>query len=364
MAMGFVGLHAQLSDRAIANMFILGFEGKRLTAHSPIVKDICEKGLGGVILFGKNITSPSQLKALTAQLSQCPHKPLIAVDQEGGTVRRIRFGQDYPRAAYVARMGTKQAKKTYEAMAQELHRLGINYNLAPVADLSINPQNYIITKLGRSYGPNPKTVRAYNTAFIKAMHTHRVLTSLKHFPGHGSSHGDTHKGFVDVTQTWNPVELEPFRNKAADSVMIAHVVNNRIGDSGVPASLSPKAIRSLRRLNPNVVAITDDLQMGAIRKHYALRDTLRRAINAGNDLLLFGNQLSARNKVTTTQLISLIRQMVSSREIDAAMIHKANRRIKTMRRRIGLKDGALRSTHGKTHSISTHHISQDDGMTF
>jgi beta-N-acetylhexosaminidase len=317
-----------------------------------------------VILFGKNIADATQLVALTRRLSGCAHKPLIAVDQEGGTVRRIRFGQDYPRAAYVAHMGTKRAEKIYAAMARQLHRLGINYNLAPVADLAINPKNYIITKLGRSYGRDPKIVRAYDTAFIRAMHRYGVLTALKHFPGHGSSRGDTHQGFVDVSRTWQKSEREPFRNAAADSVMVAHVVNDRIGDPGIPASLSPKAIRALRRLNPKVVVITDDLQMGAIRKHYSLRDTLRRAINAGNDLLLFGNQLNARNKVTAAQLISLIRQMVSSGEIDAAMIRKANRRIRAMRRRIGLRDGALRSAHPHAHSASAHHITQDDGTAF
>jgi beta-N-acetylhexosaminidase len=195
-------------------------------------------------------------------------------------------------------------------MAQELRNMGINYNLAPVADLSINPKNYIIAQLGRSYGTNPANVMSFNSAFIRAMHRHRVLTSLKHFPGHGSSKGDTHQGFVDVTQTWHPKELEPFKNTQADSIMVAHVVNNRIGDLGIPASLSPKAIQTLRKHNRHAVVITDDLQMGAIRKHYSLQDTIRRAINAGDDILLFGNQLSHKHKVTTHQLIKIVRKLL------------------------------------------------------
>jgi beta-N-acetylhexosaminidase len=326
---------AGVSDQQIAQMFVLGFEGRHLTRSSSIVKDVCDRGLGGVILFKKNVQDRSQLRALTAQLSQCKHWPLIAVDQEGGKVRRIRFGRDYPRAEEAVRMGTRRAAAMYDAMAQELHDLGINYNLAPVADLATNPQNYIIAKLGRSYGRDPGTVTTYDTLFIRAMHRHKIATALKHFPGHGSSRGDTHQGFVDVTQTWSPRELEPFWNSRADSVMIAHVGNDRIGDPGIPASLSPRAIRTLRRRHPHVVAITDDLQMGAIRKHYSLKETLRRAINAGNDLLLFGNQLSRDHRVTLTQLTGIVRQLIASGQVRPAMIQAANRRIARLRRTIG-----------------------------
>jgi len=332
---------AAVSDRQIANMFVLGFDGKKLSGQSPVVKDICERGLGGVILFGKNVASPTQLKALTAQLNRCPHKPLIAVDQEGGKVRRIRFGQEYPRASQVGRMGTRAAGKLYDGMGSELQRLGINYNLAPVADLDMEPRNYIIHKLGRSYGADPRNVAAFDTAFIRAMHHHRILTSLKHYPGHGSSLGDTHKGFVDVTKQWQPKELEPFTNSAADSVMIAHVVNRQIDPSGRPMSLSRTAITRLRRRNPQVVAITDDLQMGAIRKHYTLEQTLALAIGAGNDLLLFGNQLTKKEKVSTAQLIGIVRSLIRQGRIDERSIIRANRRIARMRSRIGLQDGEV-----------------------
>jgi beta-N-acetylhexosaminidase len=205
-----------------------------------------------------------------------------------------------------------------------------------VADLSVNPRNYIIAKLGRSFGSDPAQVKRFNSVFIRAMRKHGVLTSLKHFPGHGSSKGDTHQGFVDVSKTWSTKELEPFWNTKATSVMIAHVVNNRIGDPGVPASLSRKAIQTLRRKNPNIVAITDDLQMGAIRKHYSLKETIRRAINAGNDILLFGNQLSRKDKVTTPQLVRIVKTLIASGAIHPSRIRAANRRIRMMRSKIGL----------------------------
>jgi len=329
---------AAVRDRQIANMFILGFDGKKLTPKSPIVRDVCERGLGGVILFGKNIVSPSQVRALTAQLRQCAHRPLIAVDQEGGKVRRIRFGQEYARAAQVGQMGPRAAEKVYDRMARELSALGINYNLAPVADLDIQSRNYIIHKLGRSYGSDPKQVIAYNRVFIQAMRRHRILTALKHFPGHGSSLGDTHNGFVDVTHDWREIELKPFGNTAADSVMVAHVFNRRI-DTNYPASLSQRTIGLLRgKLGFGGVVITDDLQMGAIRKHYSLEQTVALAVNAGNDLLLFGNQLTKKKKVTTAQLVGIVRKLLREGRIDEQSILQANRRIARMRERIALRD--------------------------
>ncbi len=337
---------AKVTDREIANMFMLGFEGKSLSASSSIVRDVCERGLGGVILFKKNIGTASQLRALTHQLSSCRHKPLIATDQEGGKVRRIRYGYDYPRASQVARGGTAYAKKLYNKMGAELHRLGINFNLGPVADLDIEPKNYIIHKLGRSYGSDPRTVHSFNSVFIGAMHRNHVLTSLKHYPGHGSSLGDTHRRFVDVSKTWSPKELEPFKNPMADSVMVAHVVNSQITEPGRPASLSSRAIRKLRRSSHSVVVITDDLQMGAIRKYYTTLQTLRMAINAGDDILLFGNQLTKKHKVNTRQLIGMVRQLLGEKKISEASIKNANHRINRMRKKIGLPE---------VHSVSKHH---------
>ena len=330
---------ARVSDAQIAQMFMVGFDGKTLSRQSTIVRDVCARGLGGVILFKKNIGTPQQLSALTRQLNHCAYKPLIATDQEGGKVRRVRFGHDYPRASQIGRMGTTKAKGVYGQMAKELHAYGINYNLAPVADLDIEPRNYIIHKLGRSYGSHPDNVKSFNTTFIKAMHRHHVLTSLKHFPGHGSSLGDTHQGFVDVSKQWKRAELEPFKNAQADSVMVAHVVCDPITEPGRPASLSPKAIAKLHRINPRAVVITDDLQMGAIRKSYgSLAQVIRLAINAGDDLLLFGNQLTQKNKVTTRQLIQIVRRLIAERKVSEGKIRAANRRIASMRRKIGLRN--------------------------
>ena len=226
-------------------------------------------------------------------------------------------------------------------MARELRSVGINFNLAPVADMAVNRQNRVIYKLGRSYGSRADRVALFDKVFINAMHRQKILTSLKHFPGHGSSLKDSHKGFVDISQTWSKKELEPFRqvirSGKADSVMVAHVFNRNI-DKRYPASLSRNTVNGLLRgkLGYQGVVITDDLQMYAISKHYSLRETIRLAINAGVDILLFGNQLDPKHEVSIQKLVSIVKSLLSKGEIRQESIERANRRIDTMKSKIGL----------------------------
>ena len=166
-----------------------------------------------------------------------------------------------------------------------------------------------------------------------------VLTSLKHFPGHGSSLGDTLKGFVDVTKLWKPTELEPYelltRRGAIDTVMVAHVFNGRI-DSKYPATLSAKTVNGLLRqkIGFEGVVITDDLQMGAINKKYGLKNTIKLAIGAGNDILLFGNQLSTKSMVSTKRLIDTIKNLAINNPNIMNEIKKSNRRVELLKERI------------------------------
>jgi beta-N-acetylhexosaminidase len=207
--------------------------------------------------------------------------------------------------------------------------------------MAVNKKNRVIYRLGRSYGSRGDRVAMFDKIFINAMHRQKILTSLKHFPGHGSSLGDTHKGFVDVSKTWSNKELLPFKqvidSGKADSIMVAHVFNQHI-DSRYPASLSYKTIHGLLRgkLGYRGVVITDDLQMYAISKHYSLKNTIKLAINAGVDILLFGNQLDPKHEVTIEKLVSITKSLLSKGEIKTASIDRANRRIDTMRAKIGL----------------------------
>ena len=337
-------------EKQIGQMLMVGFHDTSALPNSPICQDIKRYNIGAVILFDynpvnrsqpKNIANKAQLKKLTQQLQDCSSdgKLLIALDQEGGKVQRLKsqygFDGHFPSASSVSKMNQNQVKATYLKMSQELHSVGINYDLAPVVDLDINPHNQVIHGLGRSFGKDPQTVANYAKTFIEAMHQNGVLTSLKHFPGHGSSVGDTHKGFVDVTHLYQKKEeLEPYRllKDKADTVMVAHVFNKKI-DALYPASLSSKTINGLLRgeLGYQGVVITDDLQMGAISQKYKLKTMLGLAIGAGNDILLIGNQLDPRNVVSPQKLVSNIVSWVGNESAKKEMIARAYQRIQKLK---------------------------------
>ncbi len=339
-------------EQKIGQMLMIGFHGTSAKTNSQICKDINKYYIGGVILFDynpvnkkepKNIANKKQLTKLTKELQACSFdgKLLIAVDQEGGKVQRLKskygFYGKFPKASDVIKMNKSEIKKTYMRMSKELKSVGINYDLAPVVDLDINMKNHVIHGLGRSFGKNPKIVAEFASVFIEAMHHYGVLTAIKHFPGHGSSLGDTHKGFVDVTNLWKKVELEPYRllKNKADTVMVAHVFNKKL-DNIYPASLSYKTITKLLRgdLGYEGVVITDDLQMGAISKKYGLKNTLKLAINAGDDILLIGNQLDPKKVKDTKYLIHTIVSLLKSKEVSQENIHKSYIRIQKLKEKL------------------------------
>jgi beta-N-acetylhexosaminidase len=343
-----------LSNREIGSMLMLGFMGTTASPSSQICQDIAIYNIAGVILFDvnpidksqpKNIENKEQVKMLTEQLQSCSSdgKLLISVDQEGGKVQRLKskygFYGKFPRASSLIKLDESKIKESYSSMGEELSAVGINYNLAPVVDLAINKKNRVIYKLGRSFGKNPEEVAKYSTIFMDAMHEHGILTSLKHFPGHGSSLGDTHKGFVDVTNLWQKKELDPYRllsdQGAIDTVMVAHVYNKDI-DEQYPATLSSLTINGLLRdeIGFDGVVITDDLQMGAIAQKYTLEERLKLTIGAGNDILLFGNQLLSQSMVTTQQLVETIQQLIDDGEINPNDIRKSNARLEQLKQQM------------------------------
>ena len=347
-------VESQSIEEKIGSMLMVGFLGTSAPQNSQICRDIRDYNLAGVILFDvnpvkhsepKNISSKNQVAKLTQELQSCAKdgKLLIAVDQEGGRVQRLKskygFYGKFPKARDVSKMSDVSVRTHYNKMGAELSSVGINYNLAPDVDLAINKRNHVIYKLGRSYGSNPKTVVKYSKIFMDAMHNNGVLTSLKHFPGHGSSLGDTHKGFVDVTNKWKKVELEPYRMLAQtaviDTVMVAHVFNKNL-DAKYPATLSEKIVNGLLRQDFGFdgVVITDDLQMGAIQNKYGLKSTLKLAINAGNDILLFGNQLSVKSMVKTSTLVNTIKGLVTSGAVNLEDIEKSNGRLERLKEKL------------------------------
>lgn len=211
-------------QRMIAQMVVLGFKGETVTSNDQIYKDV-KSGLGGVILFDKdptnkakvkNINNPIQLKKLTNQLQKINDKKLlIAIDQEGGIVQRMKSSNGFSdtlKAKDISYKGIAFAKQSYETLATMLNENGVNLNFAPVVDLALNKENKVIYKLGRSYGENPRKVTQYASIFVDELKKQNVISVLKHFPGHGSSLADSHQGFVDITKTWDKKSLSRIKS--------------------------------------------------------------------------------------------------------------------------------------------------------
>lgn len=322
-------------------MLVVGFDDSYVDENSSIVKELQEYELGGVVLFDKfytdktrtkNISSPQQLQELTKGLKSFATKPLlISIDQEGGRVARLKpmYGfEQIPSALQISKMPEEEARAIYKKQAKMLKENGINCDFAPVVDLAIEPKNRVIVGLERSYG-DTDAVTKYATIFMQELSEQNVLSVIKHFPGHGSSLGDSHAGFVDVSNTWSAKELEPYKNliqkNEVDMIMSAHVFNSHI-DEKYPATLSYNTNTKLLReqLGYRGVLITDDLQMGAISQHYSLKERVTLAINSGVDMLLFGNQLEGNS---VKNIVDAVYESVMSGEIPYKRIQESNERI-------------------------------------
>lgn len=349
-------------EQKIGQMVLMGFAGTLPDGAAALqVRRQIEAGrLGGVVFYRYNVTGPEQLQALTSTFEAANPLtlPLLqAVDQEGGLVQRLRASNgffDTPSAeAVAATQSLEQAYDTWRRMADMLRSAGLTFNLAPVVDLRGDPADPtgaaaspVIGQLQRSFSSDPATVVAYARRFIAAHHDAGLRTALKHFPGHGLAGTDTHLGFVDITRTQQPVEREPFRQLVraglADAVMTGHLVHRGI-DADLPLSLSPRYLeRELRGADGfDGLMLTDDLHNGAVVQHYALQDTVIRAIQAGNDVLLFSNNpLSAPNVPgfapqfdVAEQVIRIVMRAIERGELTPQRIDQSWRRLAALRGR-------------------------------
>lgn len=338
----------------IARMLMVGFRGRELKPDDAIVRDIADYGIGGTILFdrdvtlkqdGRNIDSPAQLKTLTAQLRSYATEPLfIAVDQEGGKVARLKESCGFLPTVSAEYLGTINdlalTRKHADSIAITLAEHGLNMNLAPVVDMNLNPDCPVIGRYERSFSADPEIVTAHAREFIRCHDRSRVLTCLKHFPGHGSATGDSHEGFVDVSDTWTEIELEPYRRLIAEEncrmVMTAHIFNRTI-DPVSPATLSRATLTGIlrERFGYDGVIVSDDMQMGAIIDNFSFETGVEKALLAGVDIILIGNNL-AYDPDIAPKTIDLITRLVELGTIPAERIDMSYSRIMAMKQRISL----------------------------
>ncbi|MBO6793126.1 MAG: glycoside hydrolase family 3 protein [Balneolaceae bacterium] len=324
---------------------MMGFRGADVSENSQVLRDIKEENPGGVILFDRdmvhkkpvhNIQSPEQLQALTKKLQEAADLPLlIGIDQEGGIIERLKPEYGFPETKSHQHLGERDdldyTQEQSELIASVLSDAGINLNFAPVVDLAIQPKSSIIAGRERSFGRDAAKVTKHAEAYIHGHRSHRILTCCKHFPGHGSALGDTHAGFVDVSDTWLEEELEPYRaliNKdLCQMIMTAHIFNSN-WDADNPSTLSEFVLTKMLRddLGFNGVVISDDMQMRAISDHYSLKDSLKLGLNAGIDMFCFGNNLLPE-PVLLSDAIDAVEELISDGEIPLSRIDESVARI-------------------------------------
>jgi len=341
----------------IAELLLIGFSGTQVAGNEQVRRLVCDVKVGGVLLFERfaasgqprNMVSPAQVTELTRDLqalaARCAGRPLfIAADAEGGRVMRLSPRLGYPPTPAARELGERDDPAFTQAEARRmgamLREAGINWNLAPVVDVAVNATNPAIVALGRAYSSDPDRVAAHARAFVAGMHEAGVLTSLKHFPGHGSSRRDSHLGFTDVSDTARlRVELAPFRALIAaglaDSVMTAHVFNRGL-DPWDPATLSRYTVQRVLRgwLDYDGVAVSDDLLMGAIAQHYGLEDAAVLALGAGVDVLLIAQNTDRVDDRAAERVVAAITRAVAAGTLSESRIREAVTRVDTLRARL------------------------------
>ena len=335
-----------------AKMLMVGFKGDSVTDSSDAARYVRDLKVGGIILFdvdltgtakigSRNITSKERLTKMTADLQRyAGGNLLIAIDQEGGMVRRLRPEYGYSQTVsqeYLGKINSRDTTMKYaERMAKEIKESGVNVNLAPLIDVNVNPDCPVIGALHRSYSSDTAIVSNNAKWSIEAHHRNGVLCAVKHFPGHGSSASDSHYGLTDVTDTWQSYELAPFRelisSGKADMVMTAHIFQRNL-DPEYPATLSKKIIDGVLRkqLGFEGVVLTDDMYMQGIIDNYKVEDAIVLAINAGADILVMGNNISTGYEPERPfHIVDMIVRAVKEGRIDQQRLIESNRRIDSL----------------------------------
>jgi beta-N-acetylhexosaminidase len=344
----------------IADLLLVGFTGTQVAGNEEVRRLVCDVKVGGLLLFERyassgeprNMLNPAQVSALTRDLQalalRCTGRPLfIAADAEGGRVMRLSPRLGYPPTLSASEVGERNdpafTQTEARRMGTMLREAGINWNLAPVVDVAVNPANPAVVALGRTYSADPDRVAAHARAFVLGMHEAGVLTALKHFPGHGSSRSDSHLGFTDVTDTARlSVELEPYRVLMAaglvDSVMTAHVFNRGL-DPWEPATLSRFTIHRLLRgrLHYDGVAVSDDLLMGAIARHYGLEDAAVMALGASVDVLLVSQNTGPIDDRAAERVVGAITRAIAEGRLPESAVTDAVKRVDALRSRLGVR---------------------------
>jgi len=343
--------------RQAGRMLLVGTRGDAVRPGEDLERLVCGIKVGGILLFDtegdhartpRNIRSKQQLKRLTADLQslarRCGDWPLlIAADVEGGSVNRMAPVEGLAELESAASLGKKNPTETFrqaELIGEAMAETGVNWDLAPVVDVSLNPRNPVISMQSRSFSQDHGAVAKHAEAFIRGLRKNGVLNCLKHFPGHGSSVQDSHRGAVDVSKTADLLlELWPFkellRHGLADCVMTAHVVHSDI-DPARMATVSPAAVSGFLRqsLGYDGLVLSDDLQMAALREKYTLEESAVAAVRAGVDMLTLANSVGDYDTAAAMRVHRALLDAVREGRVRPSRVKEASRRILALKAKL------------------------------
>jgi beta-N-acetylhexosaminidase len=316
----------------IGQSFITGITGTSLLDEE---RQFLEKeNIGGVILFTDNYESPAQLAELINEIQKCRNEyPLfISVDHEGGRV--IRFKQDFiqfPAMLKLSRLDSpKLVFSAAKIMAEELTAVGVNLNFSPVCDILTNPDNKVIGD--RAFGEDEETVSKYVSSVIRGFQTNGLIACAKHFPGHGGTTKDSHFDLPLVKDSLDSLrerEFQPFIKSIKSRVeflMMAHLRVDCI-DEDLPTTLSKKAYDIIRdELRFNKIIISDDMEMGAIEKHFTAGEAGIMALNAGADIIQY------RSFAKTKEVYEAVQEAIKTKKIKNSDISDKFNRIQEVKK--------------------------------
>ena len=327
-----------LEDK-VGQVMMVGFGGPRVDgAVEALVRG---HRVGGVCLFKRNIVDGEQVARLNADLRALLAggvPPFLTVDQEGGSVVRVKDGV-VVLPGNMALGATRSAELAYaagRAQGEDLKRLGFNMNLAPVLDVNLNPRNPVIGS--RSYGDSAALVSELGRAFVRGQQDAGLVTVAKHFPGHGATDADSHTALPILRASRAEVlaQMEPFRDavrEGLDGLMTAHVAMPALTGDDVPATLHPQLLTGLLReqLGFGGLVLTDELEMDAVARRYGVGQAAVLALVAGADMVLVPWRAEAKAEVYAA-LLSAAR----SGELAPERLDEAVRHILTAKERRGL----------------------------
>lgn len=359
-------------EHRVAQMFMVTLHGQVMTEVGS--QFLREWQPGAISLFGANITTPDAVTRLTNNFQQTITDAggvplLIAIDQEGGLVARLTEANGFtvfPAPVLITAAGSQMAYRVGAAVAEELSGVGINMNLAPVADLETNRQNPIIFR--RSFGNDPEFSGAAVAQFVRGSQSRNVLATAKHFPGHGETREDSHGVLprLDLDrERVESVELVPFQ-RAIDAgvavIMVGHLWYPALDPTpNMPASLSPVIVTDLLRgeMGYDGLIMTDAMDMDGVDTLYNLYDAVVMAVQAGVDIVTMG---PGNNDVTAAAAMQRIVDEVRAGNISEERINDSVLRILAAKERFGILDWQALDPAGSVERVNAeaHHALMED----